>query len=113
MSYFSKLAIPITIIYVLLYGIVERKNVYDIFIDGAKDGIEQVIKIFPTLIGLFVAVGVLRSSGVIDAFINIISPITRFLNIPKEIIPLAILRPISRKCFISSWYRYYENIWCR
>ena len=68
---------------------------YDIFLEGAKDGVKVVVNIFPTLVGLFVAVGALRCSGILDIIINFLSPIIEFFKIPKEIMPLAILRPIS------------------
>ena len=73
------------------------------FLKGAKEGMEIVIKIFPTLVGLFVAIGLLRYSGVLDFIIKLIYPIVKFIGIPKEIMPLAILRPISRKCINCSW----------
>lgn len=111
-NYFSNLAIPLIFLIILLYGIKEKKPVFDIFLEGAKDGIEIVINIFPTLIGLFVAIGVLRSSGILEFIINLISPITNILGFPKEIMPLAILRPISRKCIDCGRNRYNENIWC-
>lgn len=95
-NYLSNLALPFIILIIIGYGIYEKKPVFDIFLEGAKEGIEIVFKIFPTLIGLFVAIGALKSSGVLDFVINTISPITNFLNFPKEIMPLAILRPISR-----------------
>lgn len=102
-NYLSNLAIPFTILIIVVYGLMEKKNVFDIFLNGAKEGIEIVLKIFPTLIGLFVAIGALRYSGVLDFIIKIIYPIIKFLKIPKEIMPLAILRPISRKCFNCDW----------
>ncbi len=94
-NYFSNLAIPFTILLILIYGLIEKNKVFDTFLDGAKEGMEIVLKIFPTLIGLFVAIGALRSSGILDFIIKLIYPIIEFLNIPTEIIPLAILRPIS------------------
>lgn len=105
-SYFSNLAIPLIFLIVLFYGVSEKKQVFDIFIEGAKEGIEIAVKILPTLVGLFVAIGTLRSSGVLDFVINFISPITSFFGFPKEIMPLAILRPISRKCISCNWNRY-------
>lgn len=93
--YISNIAIPIIIIIVLLYGIFERKNVFDIFLKGAKDGMNMVIGIFPTLIGLFLAIKALSSSGILDFIIGILSPALNVLGIPTEIMPLAILRPIS------------------
>lgn len=100
-NYFSNLAIPLIFLIILFFGISEKKQVFDIFIEGAKEGIEIAVKILPTLVGLFVAIGALRSSGVLDFIINLISPITNFLGFPKEIMPLAILRPISGSASIA------------
>jgi len=94
-NYISILAMPMVILIIIGYSFFEKNKVYDIFLDGAKEGISVVYNIFPTLVGLFVAVGALRSSGILDLIINIISPIIELLNIPREILPLAILRPIS------------------
>ena len=69
-NYLSNLAIPITILIILLYGLIEKNKIFDTFLNGAKEGIEIVFKIFPTLIGLFVAIGALRSSGILDTVIN-------------------------------------------
>ena len=81
---------------ILNKGDKEKIKIFDVFIKGAKEGIEIVLKIFPTLVGLFVAIGALRYSGVLDFIIKIFYPAIKFLGIPKEIMPLALLRPISR-----------------
>lgn len=94
-NYISSSAMPIVIMIIILYAVKEKKKAFDIFIDGAKEGIEIVFKIFPTLIGIFLAIGALRSSGIIDLVGNLISPLTNLLEIPSQVIPLAILRPIS------------------
>ena len=94
-NFISAAAMPIVILIIVVYGLIEKNKVYDIFLDGAKEGIEIVLNIFPTLIGIFVAVGALRSSGIIDLIVEIISPITNLFKIPSQIMPLAILRPIS------------------
>ena len=94
-NYLSASAIPIVILIILFYGIKEKKKVFDIFLEGATDGIKIVVKLFPTLIGIFLAVGALRNSGVLDFIIQLISPVTNFLKIPSQILPLAMLRPIS------------------
>lgn len=94
-NYISAIAMPTIILIIIFYGIIEKNKVYDIFLDGAKEGVKIVYNIFPTLIGLFVAIGALRNSGVIDLIINSISPVIERINIPKEVMPLAILRPIS------------------
>lgn len=94
-NYISAIIIPLVIVLVIGYGIAEKKNVYDIFLRGAKNGIKIVIKLFPTLLAIFLAINMLRNSGVIDFIINILKPILLFFNIPIEIMPLALLRPVS------------------
>lgn len=94
-NYFSLIAMPIIILLIIGFGFFEKNKVYDVFIEGAKEGVGIVYNLFPTLVGLFVAVSVLRNSGIIDLIINFISPIMELFKIPKEIMPLALLRPIS------------------
>lgn len=94
-NYLSAAAIPIVILVILFYGVKEKKKVFDIFLEGATEGIKIVVSLFPTLIGIFLAVGALRSSGILDFIIGIISPVTNLLKIPSQILPLAMLRPIS------------------
>ncbi len=94
-NYLSIIAMPIIIILIITVSFLEKNKVYDIFLEGAKQGTKIVYNIFPTLIGLFFAVSALRDSGLLDFIINIISPICKLFNIPKEIMPLAIIRPIS------------------
>lgn len=94
-NYLSTIVLPIIILIIISFGISEKINVYDTFLKGVKEGIKTVIKLYPTLLGIFIAVGLLRASGILDFIINIIYPIISFLNIPTEIMPLAILRPIS------------------
>ena len=95
MTYISAMIIPTIISIILFIGLKENKNVYDLFVNGAKDGIKVVFKLFPTLIGIFLAIYMLRSSGLIDFICQIISNITKLFNIPSEILPLAIIKPIS------------------
>lgn len=100
-EYFSNMAMPLMIIVIVIYGVIERKKVFDIFLDGAKEGISVVLNIFPTLVGLFVAIGALRSSGIIDLIVNFLTPILSFVNFPTEILPLALIRPISGSSSIA------------
>ena len=100
-EYFSNIAMPFMIIVIVLYGVIERKKVFDIFLEGAKEGISVVFNIFPTLVGLFVAIGALRSSGIIDLIVNFLTPVLNVVNFPTEILPLAIIRPISGSSSIA------------
>ena len=94
-NYISIIAMPLVILLIIVNALREKIQVFDVFLKGAVDGLQITIKIFPTLIGLFVAIGMLRSSGALNFIIKIISPATDFLHIPGEILPLAMLRPIS------------------
>ena len=100
-QFFSSVAMPLMILSIIFYGVKERKKVFDIFLDGAKEGIEIVFNIFPTLVGLFVAIGALRSSGIIDVVVKFLTPILSIVHFPTEILPLAILRPISGSSSIA------------
>ena len=100
-EYFSNIAMPFMIIVIVLYGVIERKKVFDIFLEGAKEGISVVFNIFPTLVGLFVAIGALRSSGIIDLIVNFLTPVLNVVNFPTEILPIAIIRPIPGSSSIA------------
>ena len=94
-NFISNLAMPLMILMIVIYGLLEKNKVFDDFLEGAKEGIEIVFSILPTLIGLFVAIGALRNSGILDIIIRFITPILNVIHFPSEIMPLAMLRPIS------------------
>lgn len=100
-NFMSNIAMPLIILLIVIYGLIQKIKIFDIFLEGAKEGIHILISIFPTLIGLFVAVGALRSSGILDFIINLISPILDIFNFPTEIMPLALIRPISGSSAIA------------
>lgn len=100
-TFLSNIAMPLIILLIVVYGLLEKNKVFDTFLDGAKEGLEIVFSIFPTLIGLFVAIGALRSSGLINFVVEFIKPVLSFINFPSEIMPLAFLRPISGSASIA------------
>jgi len=91
----SDLIIPLTFAFILMYGISRRVPVYDTFIEGAKDGFKTVLHILPTIIGLMVAVGMVRASGMLDILNYAIAPFTERMGYPTEAVPLTIMRLIS------------------
>lgn len=93
--YISDLIVPAVIFGIVTYGISKGLNVYDEFVKGAKKGFTTVIKIMPTLIGLMVAVGILRASGFLDFLAEIIGKFTSYIGFPSELVPLAIVRMFS------------------
>ena len=100
-NFISNIAMPMIILLIVIYGLKEKNKVFDTFIDGAKEGLEITLGIFPTLIGLFVAIGALRSSGILDVIIRFVTPILNIANFPSELMPLAMLRPISGSSSIA------------
>lgn len=93
--YASDLMVPFLIFYVVAYGILAKRPVYDDFVRGAKDGFQTVIQIMPTLIGLMVAVGVLRASGFLDFLSGLLGRLTVWIHFPSELVPLTIVRMFS------------------
>jgi len=91
----SSFMIPLIIFYMIGYGILNREKVYDIFIDGVKEGFRIVVGIAPTLVGLMVAIGVVRNSGALELLARLLTPIGNLLRIPAEIIPLILVRLFS------------------
>lgn len=87
--------IPFTIAAILIYGLLKKSNVYDGFLDGAMDGMKITVNILPTLVGLMVAVGVLRASGTLDFLAGFLAPITRIFGFPEEALPLTLMRLVS------------------
>ncbi len=91
----SGYAIPVIFLLILVFGLYKDVKVYDIFIEGAKEGITTVIRIIPTLVGLMVAVGVFKASGALELLVQAFMPVASLLGIPPETMPLALMRPVS------------------
>ena len=86
---------PAFVCIIVVFGLIKRVPVFDIFLKGAKEGMQILYSIAPTIIGLVFAVDLLRSSGAIDAICNFIEPVADYLGFPKEIVPMVLLRPVS------------------
>lgn len=93
--FLSDFAVPIVVFYLVAYGMLKKCDVYDVFVTGAMKGLKTVVGIFPTLVGLLVAVGILRTSGFLEDFSKMLVPIGDVLHIPEEIIPLAFVKMFS------------------
>ena len=81
--------------FIITYAILEKKNVFEIFIKGVIEGEKLVIGLFPTWLGLFVAIGMLKASGIIDFLVEKVYVIVKSFFMYKEVLPLIFLRPIS------------------
>lgn len=78
-----------------LYGVIKRVPIFDAFVDGAKTGFQTIIKIIPYLVGLMVAIGMLRASGFFEVMGRWLSPVLNKIGMPPEVLPLALVRPFS------------------
>ncbi|MFP3155637.1 spore maturation protein [Lachnospiraceae bacterium ZAX-1] len=93
--FISDAIIPLLIFYIVGFGLLMKQNVYDDFIKGATDGFKTVIRIMPTLVGLMVAVGILRASGFLDFFSTLAGHLTAYIHFPAELVPVAIVKMFS------------------
>ncbi|MGP4107375.1 spore maturation protein [Virgibacillus sp. L01] len=87
--------IPCFILIVLSVATWKRVPTYEMFVEGGKDGVKMAFSLLPFLVGMIVAISILRSSGALEALINLISPLLVMVGVPPEIVPLALVRPIS------------------
>lgn len=91
----SNIIIPLVVFYIIAYGIASHVNVYEEFLEGAKDGMKTVIKIMPTMIGLMIGVGILRASGFLDFVGGLCSQIFASFHVPAPIMPLVLIKMFS------------------
>lgn len=101
MNTISSFAIPAVILIILSAGLIKKVPVYDNFLAGAGKGLETGIGIIPPLIGLVSAVTMFRASGAPEILYSFVSPAAEFLGFPKEVVPLALLRPVSGSASIA------------
>ncbi|NLM28470.1 MAG: spore maturation protein [Clostridiaceae bacterium] len=95
MSILSEAAIPAVIIAILIIGAWRNVPVFDAFLEGAKEGLATAIRILPVLVGIMLAINIFEASGALDIIVTLLKPVVNFLGMPEEIVPMAILRPIS------------------
>lgn len=93
--YISDMMVPACIFLIVIYGVSEKVKVYDAFVRGAKKGFYTVIKILPTLIGLMVAVGILRASGFLEFLAGLLGKVTDYIGFPSQLVPLTLVRMFS------------------
>ncbi|MDD2568026.1 MAG: spore maturation protein [Clostridia bacterium] len=91
----SKYAIPFILIFIPLYAYIKGVPVYESFVAGAAEGLKLAVKILPFLLGMLVAISVFRASGAMAGLAAVLAPVTEFFGIPAEVMPLALMRPLS------------------
>jgi spore maturation protein B len=88
-------AIPVLLVTIPLVGLIRKVKVYDVFIEGAKEGFDVAVRIIPFLVGILVAIGMFRGSGAMDLLMAALRPLVMPTGFPAELVPLAILRSLT------------------
>ena len=91
----SDFIIPVTILFIVVFGCLQKVDIYEVFLEGAKEGLQTVVDILPTLIGLVMAVEVVRAGGLLDIMVEWFRPFADAVGFPAELAPLSIVRLVS------------------
>jgi len=94
-DWLSILAIPVIILLFIGYGGLKKVKVYEVFVEGAKEGFNVGVKIIPFLVAMLVAIAMFRASGALEVITVIFKPITDLIGMPSEVLPMALMRPLS------------------
>lgn len=94
-NFISLLAIPLMIAVFLGWGFFKKVRVYEVFVEGAKEGFHVAIRIIPYLVAMLFAIGIFRASGAMDVLVSIVAPVTNLIGMPPDTLPMAFMRPLS------------------
>ena len=95
MSFFSKIVIPFFVVFVIFYGLKKKVMIYDTFLEGAKEGLVTVFNIFPSIIAMVFAINIFLNSHLLETLLGVFEPVFLKVGIPLNILPMALVRPIS------------------
>lgn len=107
--FLSDLMVPLIIFYIVGFGILGKRPVFDDFLRGAKEGMSTVVEVVPSLVGLMTAVGVLRASGFLEFLSQILEKPATFMGLPGQIIPIAFVRMISNSAAVGLLLDLFKN----
>ena len=107
--FLSDVIIPLFIVVILMAGLLNRRNAYEDFVKGARDGLKTAVDILPTLAGLMVAVGILRASGLLDALAGVLGNCVERIGFPSQLVPLAVVRMFSSSAATGLLLDVYEQ----
>lgn len=108
-DYITMSIVPVMILLIIIIGVKEKKDVFALFIEGVKEGLKVVLGIFPYILAILIAIGIFRNSGALNLIIKPITPVLNTLGVPKEIVPLCILRPLSGGASMSLVMDIFKN----
>lgn len=91
----SRWALPVLMFFIPAWGLIRQVKVYESFVQGAEEGFSTAVKIIPFMVGMLVAINVFRASGAMELFSQLVSPVVSRIGMPPEVLPLAMMRPLS------------------
>ncbi len=94
-NFISELMIPLLVFFIVIYAIIKKINVYDAFVEGSAESFQMILTIFPCILAMIFGINIFLESGLLTGFLELIRPILSLLKVPVEIIPMALMRPIS------------------
>lgn len=105
-NYISNLIIPVIVVIVIFYGYIKKVDVYDTFVIGVRNSFSMIGSLFPTLIAMIFAINIFIDSGFLTFLFSLLEPLIKIIKIPIEVLPIAIIRPISSSASLA----YLNNI---
>ena len=105
----SNAIIPLIILIIIIYGVKKKINIYDVFIEGAKESIELAINLFPPMLAMILGVNIFLKSGVIDLVLDKLTFLFTFFKVPGQILPMMIMRPISGSSALAILTNLFES----
>ena len=102
MQTISNILIPLIVVLIIIYGLLKKVDIYSSFIEGVKEGLTISINIFPTIMSMIIAINLITNSGLINLLTNLLSYPLKTIDFPNEVVPIALLRPISSSASLVS-----------
>lgn len=87
--------IPLVVLFIIFYGLIKNIEIYEAFLEGVKEGLNMALKIFPTMFAMVMSVDILIKSNILNDITTFLCPVLNFFHFPKDLLSLAIMRPIS------------------
>jgi len=91
----AQLVLPLLILFIIAFGLMKKVAVYEEFVEGGKEGFATAVKIIPYLVAMLFAIAMFRASGAMEILLSIIAPVFSLLGIPAEVLPMAVVRPLT------------------
>ena len=91
----ASMIIPVIVLFIIIYGFKKGVPIYEKFLVGVEEGLRMALKIFPTMFAMVICINVFLKSNIINVMVNFLDPMFKILNYPKELVSLAMMRPLS------------------